>query len=145
MKIETSMLTQDEQDYMNALGKLTGAKLHKLNSIGSVTMRLAALLSNRWEHIVDLGLHDGNGGKVSFSFSVKMNVSGKMPTGTIKLAFAHRTEDETTFAVEDAEQAALLFAEVVASNPATRTRRGRPAAEAGTGATSQVHVTPSPL
>lgn len=82
-------------------------------TLGTVTEKFVGLLTARWEHICDVALAEENEGRVNVGLRISFDMTHKTPVGSLTLSFSQRTRDESTFAVEDPDQATLPFAEVV--------------------------------
>lgn len=97
-------------------------------TIATVVEKFTGHLSSRWEHLCDAAHSEDNGGKISFSFKIDMDLNGKSPVGHVQFSFTpEKIKDASDFDVGDPNQTDLPLDGGVnpPATPARRTRRPR--------------------
>jgi len=90
-------------------------------TISVIAEKFIGLLAGRWEHLCDVALADECDGKVNVGFTLRLDITNKVPVGTLCMSFSLRTKDETSFQVDDPNQGTLPFAESLSSGATSAT------------------------
>lgn len=77
------------------------------DAIGLLAARAACHVSTHFEKLKEIAEDPENEGEVKFSLSCILLFGGVTPSGSVKLSFNVKTEDESTFTVEDPQQGKL--------------------------------------
>lgn len=94
-------------------------------TIATVVEKFTGHLSSRWEHLCDAAHSEDNGGKISFSFKIDMDLNGKSPVGHVQFSFTpEKIKDASYFDVGDPNQTEMQL-DGGANPPATPARRTR--------------------
>jgi len=120
-------------------------------TISVIAEKFIGLLAGRWEHLCDVALADECDGKVNVGFTLRLDITHKVPVGTLCMSFSLRTKDETSFEVDDPNQGTLPFDQAVreqtdapSSSPQTSAESLASGATSATTATPAVPTAPTP-
>lgn len=76
--------------------------------IGKLAVGIVGLLASHWLKIKDISSDEDNDGKVKVAAAIVFDFSGNAPAGAVQISYSPaKTKDETSFRVDDPNQAKL--------------------------------------